>query len=92
MLCSLSLGGLFSNPVEICGQADKFYAMLYRSGYSEHLELENMLLDGLPKHTEDSALHIKRLLSLARTNGILQGMGCGKTPGMNGFLVKRYVF
>lgn len=79
-----------TNQTEIRNIASNFYQKLYTSELNGEWINNDILLDGLPQVPERFLAELDARLMMQDLERALQGMECGKAPGLNGMPVEFY--
>lgn len=82
-------GALLTDDVEIRKRATQFYQDLYRSELKDGGS-DGLFLSNLPQVAVESIPELDAVLTLGELEKALQGMECGKAPGLDGIPVDFY--
>lgn len=82
-------GALLSDHTEIRKRAVEFYKELYSSELL-HRPNTNVFIEDLPQVTEEANSDLCREITLEELEKALQGMECGRAPGIDGLSIDFY--
>ncbi|XDV33218.1 hypothetical protein PO909_003724 [Leuciscus waleckii] len=82
-------GALLSDRADIRKRAVEFYKELYSSELM-HRPNTNVFIEDLPQVTEEANADLCREITLEELRKALQGMECGRAPGVDGLSVDFY--
>lgn len=82
-------GTLLTSVHDIRSRAARFYEDLYRSELSGE-QADSVFMEGLPQVSAESLAELDSALTLEELERALQGMECGKAPGLDGISIDFY--
>lgn len=84
-------GTLLTDPMDIRRRAFSFYESLYKDELASKYRNDNEFFENLPQVSEEANQKISGALTRGELDKALQGMECGKAPGVDGLPVDFFV-